>query len=254
MTAYEGLAEIYDLLMDDVDYEGWVDFYLQMFARAGISPKRVCDCACGTGALSLRLARRGLNVVGIDLSEAMLSRAQASARSHGVRAMFVRQDIQSFCLPRPVEAVICACDGVNYLTDDAALRGFFQSAYAALKPGGGLFFDISSAWKLQNILGNGFFGEDREDVAYLWSNRYDDADETVTMELTFFVRERGDLFRRFEEVHVQKAHRVNHITALLRDVGFVGIEVFGEGRLEAPKAHEQRIHFMAVRPRAQGEI
>ncbi len=247
MAAYEALAGIYDALMDDIDYDAWAAYYLELIRRAGVEPRRICDCACGTGSMSVRFAARGLRVTGVDLSGEMLERAQAKARLNGVQAMFVRQDICDLKLPRPVDALVCACDGVNYLLDDERLAAFFDSAHEALRPGGVLAFDISSAYKLERMLGDGFFGEERDDVAYLWSNRFDPRERTVTMDLTFFVREKDELFRRFAEVHVQKAHDAGHLTDLLRGHGFREIRAFGDRTFDAPGPRETRIHIRAVR-------
>ena len=247
MTAYADLAGWYDLLMDDVDYAAWADYYMRLLGRAGVVPARLCDCACGTGAMSVQFAARGIQVTGVDLSGEMLERAQMRARRDGVRAMFVRQDMCALHLPRPVDALVCACDGVNYLLDDNRLNAFFQSARRALRPGGALAFDVSSAWKLQYTLGNNFFGEDRDDVTYLWFNRFDEAARTVTMELSFFTPEADGRYRRFDETHVQKAHEAEHLRALLSGNGFCNIEIFGDKTLCAPEEDAPRIHFLAVR-------
>lgn len=245
MEAYRYLAALYDQLMDDVDYDGWAAYYMKLLDRAGVVPARLCDCACGTGALSVRFAAMGAQVTGVDVSGEMLAVAQDRARERGVRAMFVEQDMCELRLPRPVDALVCACDGVNYLLDDDRLNAFFARAFASIKPGGALAFDVSSAYKLERVLGDGFFGEERDDVAYLWSNSFDPEARTVTMDLTFFIRRPDDLYRRVTETHVQKAHEVGHLTELLAQNGFDNIEVFGDRTFDAPKPDEQRIHFLA---------
>ena len=247
MAAYEAFADVYDALMDDVDYDAWADFYVKLLAAQGVAPRTLCDCACGTGSLSVRFAARGVRVTGVDLSEEMLARAQEKARSFGVQAMFVRQDMQSLTLPRPVDALVCGCDGVNYLTNDAQVAAFFRSAHAAIRPGGALAFDISTPYKLERVLGNGFFGEERDDVAYLWSNRFDPKERAVTMDLTFFVRREGDLYRRFSEVHTQKAHEPERLRELLVENGFMDVRVFGDRTFEPPEPDAQRAHIAATR-------
>ena len=247
MAAYSGLAGLYDRLMDDVDYPAWAAYYLKLLETAWVVPVRLCDCACGTGAMSIQFALRGIQVTGIDISREMLEQAQVRARQSGVRAMFVEQDMCALELPRRVDALVCACDGVNYLLDDERLNRFFTRAYDSIRPGGALAFDISSAHKLEHVLGDGFFGEERDDVAYLWSNRFDQGARTVTMDLTFFVRQKGDLYRRFSEVHVQKAHEAAHIAALLEKNGFSDVRVYGDRTFDAPKPEEARIHFIATR-------
>ena len=247
MPAYEAFAGLYDVLMDDVDYDAWAAFYLGLIERLGVEPRTLCDCACGTGSMSVRFAARGLRVTGVDLSGDMLELARQKALAHGVQVMFVRQDMCALALPRPVDALVCACDGVNYLLDDDRLKAFFTRAREALRPGGVLAFDISSPSKLRDTLGNNFFGEDRGDIAYLWSNRFDEATRTVTMDLTFFTQERDDCYRRFDELHVQKAHEPDHLLALLGRCGFAEARAFGDRRFDAPASDEARIHISAIR-------
>jgi len=248
MAAYEAFADVYDALMDDVDYDAWAAYYLALIRRQGVAaPKTLCDCACGTGSLSVRFAEQGLRVTGVDLSGEMLTRAQKKARERGVTAMFVEQDMRRLALPRPVDALVCGCDGVNYLLDDGQVVEFLRNAREALKPGGALAFDISSPYKLERVLGNGFFGEERDDVAYLWSNRFDTAARTVTMDLTFFVREADGRYRRFSEIHTQKAHDPDRLRQLLSENGFGDIHVFGDRTFEAPAQDALRVHIAATR-------
>ena len=143
--------------------------------------------------------------------------------------------------------MVCACDGVNYLLSDEQVDGFFRAAHRAIRPGGALAFDISSEYKLEKVLGNGFFGEERDEVAYLWANAYDPHTRIVQMDLTFFCREKSGLYRRFAETHRQRAHRPEELTARLREAGFGQIRVFGDRTFEPPKPDEMRIHFLAVR-------
>ena len=247
MSAYAAFAEIYDQLMDDFDYPAWAEYYLALLARLGVRPASMCDCACGTGSLSVEFARRGVRVTGADLSAEMLAVAADKARAAGQRVMFVREDMCALRLPRPVDAIVCGCDGVNYLLDEARVRAFFTAAHRALRPSGALAFDVSSAYKLERVLGDNFFGEEREDVAYLWSNRYDAARRTVEMDLTFFRREDGGLYRRFHETHVQRAHAAEELVEWLAACGFGDIQVFGDRTFQAPGAQEIRLHFAAVR-------
>ena len=247
MAAYEAFADVYDALMDDVDYDAWAEYYLSLIERQGVAPRTLCDCACGTGSLSVRFAERGIRVTGVDLSGEMLARAQQKARRHGVMAMFVEQDMRKLALPRPVDALVCGCDGVNYLLDDDQVSEFLRSAHRCIKPGGALAFDISSPHKLEHVLGDGFFGEERDDVAYLWSNRFDANQRTVTMDLTFFVRDKGELYRRFSEIHTQKAHEPERLRQLLAENGFVQIHIYGDRTFAAPSPEEARVHIAATR-------
>lgn len=247
MSAYGAFAQLYDALMDDFDYPAWADYYLALLARAGVRPQTMCDCACGTGSLTVPFARAGIRVTGVDQSGEMLGIAASKARTAGVDAMFVRQDMCTLFLPRPVDALVCGCDGVNYLLSEARVKAFFLRAREAIRPGGALAFDISSAYKLEHVLGDGFFGEEREDVAYLWANRWDAERRTVTMDLTFFKREPSGLYRRFDENHVQRAHDPGALAKLLDACGFRVVGIFGDRTFEAPGPQELRIHLLGTR-------
>ena len=202
---YSNFARVYDSLMESVDRKAWLEYIISLFGDAKI--ERVADCACGTGALmfkhanssgfwvaggtgalSIPLAKRGYKVTGLDASEEMLRIAAENARAERVNVPFVCQDMRRLALHRPADAVLAVCDGVNYLTLKGA-EGFFANAYAALREGGMLLFDISSRYKLSTILGNNTFAEDESAAAYIWKNAYDEQTKQIQMELTLFEKQ-----------------------------------------------------------------
>lgn len=245
---YNGFAEIYDQLMTNVDYNGWADFYRSMMAAYGIRGGKICECACGTGNLTIPLQKLGFQVTGIDLSQEMLWIAAQKAREAGIGIPFVRQDMRQLRLHRPMDAVLATCDGVNYLMTDEDLLSFFKAAYAALKPGGGLFFDVSTPHKLRNILGNQIICEDTDEITYFWQNRYSDKTETVDMHLCFFVKQENGSYKRIDEEQKQKAHTAGKLQLLMQQAGFVEIRAFGNASLSPAKETERRWHFAGIRP------
>lgn len=246
---YDDFAGVYDTLMDDYDYDAWSQYYLTLIHDSlGAYPTRAAECACGTGSLTVRFAKAGLNVTGVDLSASMLRRAEEKARKWGVEAAFVRQDMKKLELPRRVGAIMATCDGVNYLTTPQDVKAFFSAAYAQLLPGGVLCFDCSSRHKLEGIMGDAFFGEERDGLAILWQNTLNRESHVLTMDVTFFVRENDGRYRRFREQHHQRAHDEHEITAWLNEAGFTDIRAYGEMRMDAPKEDDIRIHYIARKP------
>ena len=244
---YQEFARVYDALMDDVDYPAWAAHYLALLREHGVRPGALAECACGTGGLTVEFAARGVAVTGIDRSADMLRAAADKARARGLSIPFVRQDMRALALHRPVDAVLATCDGVNYLCAPGALGAFFAAAYAALKPGGGLFFDVSTPHKLARVLAGAFFGGNRADVSYLWQNRYDPAKALLEMELTGFVREADGRYRRFDELHVQRAYAAREFESALAEAGFGRVRVYGGHTLEPPEPEDQRWHVAAVK-------
>lgn len=244
---YTGFAEVYDRLMDDVNYESWANYYCRLMAEYGVRGGKLCECACGTGGLTIPLYKHGFHVTGVDMSQEMLWIAAQKARGQGIAIPFVRQDMRSLRLHRPMDAVLATCDGVNYLLTDEDASAFFQSAFAALRPGGALLFDVSTPYKLRHDLGNEMICEDREDVTYLWQNRFSEKTQVVEMRLCIFVRQEDGSYRRIDEEQKQRAYDVGTLSRLLYAAGFARVLVYGNGTFEAPKEKEHRWHFVALK-------
>ncbi|MDE7336964.1 MAG: class I SAM-dependent methyltransferase, partial [Clostridia bacterium] len=108
MNAYSVLAKYYDRLMGDFDYEGYLNFIARELSGEGV------DLACGSGEMTIAIAKRGLKMTGIDLSDEMLNCATAKAKKNYVDVRWIRQDITQLELSHKVDFITCVCDGVNY--------------------------------------------------------------------------------------------------------------------------------------------
>ncbi|MFR1760280.1 MAG: class I SAM-dependent methyltransferase, partial [Christensenellaceae bacterium] len=160
---------------------------------------------------------------------------------------WVRQDMTRLALHRPVAAVNCACDGVNYLTSPEAVAQCFAAVWRALLPGGFFVFDISTQEKLVAMDGE-LYGLDEDDVAYLWRNEMDPATRVLTMDITLFVSRGGGLFERLEETHHQRAHTHEELIEALARAGFVNVQAFSGLTGSPPQAGDLRRRYTAYRP------
>ena len=246
---YTSFARVYDRLMDTVDYAAWAAHYERLMDLCGV-PRRgkIAECACGTGGLTLPLAKAGYQMIGIDLSEEMLARAMEKARAAGLTLPFVRQDMRSLSVPRRVDCVLCTCDGVNYLTDREQAAAFFSAAYRALRPGGALIFDVSTPHKLQNTLGGHTLYSDDEEISYIWRNSYSEKTALATLSLSLFVRRPDGAYDRLEERQTQRAHTKKELKEGLLGAGFTDPRFYGRLRLTPPRTGDDRWHVTAVRP------
>ncbi len=239
--AYSAFAAGYDRMMGDVDYDGWANYIDSFLKEAGA--RKVLECACGTGSLTVRLARMGYEITGSDLSEDMLMIARQKALDAGLRMLpFVCQDMGRIALHKPVDAVVCACDGVNYLLDGA--EDFFRAAHGALKPGGMLLFDVSSAYKLSSVLANNTFAAAGADWAYIWENTWHPRSDRVDMLLTGFLKQ-GAGYARFEEHHSQRAYSEEELRSSLNSCGFGDIQVYEAFTRDKPSPMSERLQFTA---------
>jgi SAM-dependent methyltransferase len=243
---YEALASAYDRLTNDVPYGEILEFYRHLWTAYGLEPASAVDLACGTGSMALLLAREGMYVLGVDRSEEMLTLAAEKAMELDNPPYFIRQRMEKLRLPAPVDLVVCCLDGVNYLTDPAALRESFSRVRDALRPGGLFIFDINSERKLRGLDGQIWLDEDDE-VYCLWRTDFDEENRLCRYGMDIFTR-RGKLWERSAEEHLEYAYRPEELRAWLEEAGFVKVEVFADRLLAPPDPEEQRIFIAAQKP------
>ncbi len=243
MQAYHALAGSYDQLTWDVDYEATVDFYFDILAREGLQPRTAVDLACGTGSVALILARKGLEVVAVDMSEEMLTQAQQKAMSLENPPLFICQRLEELRLGKGVDLAVCALDSLDYITDPEACREAIRRVYKVLNPGGCFIFDVNTSEKLRAMDGQVFLDES-EDVFCVWRGEFDEQTNICSYGMDIFQR-RGDLWQRSFEEHQEYAYSAKQLVGYLKEAGFTSIRVFGDRRMEAPKEGEQRIYIKA---------
>lgn len=244
MEAYSYLSMVYDELMMDIAYNDWADYINGLLDINGVSEKAsILEVGCGTGSVTVRLKKKGYDIVGLDISHDMLRKAEEKARKEGVDIPFICQDLNEIDLHKKMDAIVAVCDVVNYVEEEK-LKRFLLSAYEILKEDGVLLFDISSEYKLKNILGNNTFFEDREDITYIWSNKLND--EKINMDLTMFIKE-GEVFKRYDEKHVQSIYSENSLLEALENSGFKDVKAYNCFETKKPSRESERIQFVAVK-------
>ena len=243
MDAYKNLAASYDRLTNDVDYEATVQFYMEILRREGIEPRSVVDLACGTGSVTAILARMGYPVLGVDMSEEMLTEAAMKTMDLEPMPRFVCQKLQELKLPRAVDMAVCALDSLDYVTDPADCKEAIRRVYKALNPGGIFIFDVNTPEKLRAMDGQVFLDED-DDVYCAWRGEFDAETNICTYWMDLFQRQ-GKVWNRSYEEHREYAYSETQLRDYLKAAGFTHIQVYADRKFEAPGAGEQRIYFKA---------
>lgn len=240
MESYKDFAYIYDKLMhEDIDYGKWCDYIENLFAAHGVEPKSIYELACGTGNMTSELSRRGYKMSCSDLSADMIAVARRKVKN----AEFKVCNMSKTELDKEYDAFICMIDGINYVIAPKNVLQTFKRVKKYLKDGGVFIFDISSRYKLENILGNETYIHSDCDIFYSWQNRYIEKYNLCDMLLNFFVRN-GEMYERFEERHIQRGYSESEIRLLLKKAGFKEIDVYGELSFEKPHFDSQRLVFV----------
>lgn len=143
---FDAYASYYDLLYREKDYRAEAEYINSQIRHHAPKATKILELGCGTGAHAEQLARMGYTVHGIDLSEAMLARAQARKDDLppelAARLTFTQGDIRSIRTEEIYDAVISLFHVMSYQTENADLEAAFSAAATHLKSGGLFLFDF----------------------------------------------------------------------------------------------------------------
>ena len=246
MEQYGSFAEIYDELMDKKDYQFWTDNIINIYKKYNFSPRKILELGCGTGSITINLYKKGFSIIGTDISEEMLEIANIKAEEEDLRIRFLLQDMVNITYNKKVDSVISICDGINYIVTLEDLEKTITGVSNILYDDGIFIFDISTIYKLENVIGNNIFHENFEEFSYIWDNEYNKETRILQFELTMFLLNDNNTYDRFIENHVQRAHSIDEIKQLLKK-DFEILDILSESDLKEIKDDDVRIYFIAKR-------
>lgn len=237
---YGFLADCYDSMTTDVDYPTWADYIERQFRRRRSPIHTVLDLACGTGSLSWLLARRGYEMIAVDISPDMLAQARNKTMADVVEApVFLCQAMEHLDLYGTVDACICMLDSVNHMTESETLLQAFSRVHLFLEPGGLFLFDILSREHLKALDGEMFIDE-TEQAYCVWRADYEEERDVCTYVMDIFL-EKDALWEREQEIHEERAYTIEEIEVLLEAAGFEHIQKHGALKMDPPENGETRI-------------
>lgn len=258
MDAYTSFAQVYDMFMDNVPYEEWSKYVISLLKEEKIEDGLVLDLGCGTGKMTRLLAAAGYDMIGIDNSEDMLEIArecqyeqelpEEEAKMADLAAnniLYLLQDMREFELYGTVRAVISICDSMNYILDEEDLLQVFKLVNNYLDPKGVFIFDMNTRYKYAEMLGETTITENREEGSFIWENYFDEEEDINQYDLTLFIREEGDLYRKYEETHYQRVYDLDTVKCLLKEAGMEFVAAYDAFTNEPVKADSERIYIIA---------
>ena len=237
-VAYSTLAEWFEYLNDDCDYENWSQYLIKRLSAYPLETG--LDIGCGGGYFTRALQRAGYEMTGMDVSLEMLDKAQSTALKEGLRGEYIHGDIAGKKIARKYSIATAINDCLNYVEPQRLVKAF-KNVYGCLPKGGVFLFDISSPKKFTEKLNGVVHVDDREDITYLSFTRFDG--EKAELDVSLFVKNGDGSYTRHDETHVQYAHTEGAILEALREAGFVKVSV--EGHLGEDKAQSDRLVFLA---------
>ena len=130
---YDDWADIYDAVYADLTHD--IDFYIELAREAG-GP--VLELGCGTGRVSLAIAREGIAVTGIDISPRMTAVAQTKAARRGLseRCVFQSGDMAALQLAERFPLVVMPFRSFQSMLTTEEQRQALARVRERLAPGG----------------------------------------------------------------------------------------------------------------------
>lgn len=284
MEAYTSFAQVYDLFMDNVPYEEWSEYIIALLKEEKIENGLVLDLGCGTGKMTRLLAKAGFDMIGIDYSEDMLEIARAyqyhkqaveteqvhvgeeleplsevvlrsdedavkieemSQEENVSNILYLLQDMREFELYGTVRAIISICDSMNYILEEEDLLQVFRLVNNYLDPNGVFIFDMNTRYKYASMLGETTITENREEGSFIWENYFDEEEDINQYDLTLFIREEGDLYRKYEETHYQRVYDLDTVKCLLKEAGMEFVAAYDAFTKEPVREDSERIYIIA---------
>ena len=245
MSAYETFASVYDLFMEQVEYDEWLSHIHAVWEKYGIKPKTILDLGCGTGSVLLPLAKEGFDVIGVDLSLEMLTEADHKAMAEGVSVRLACQDMTELDLGGQADCILSLCDCMNYLTEDGQLAAAFQRIAAHMKAESIFLFDMNTEYKFREVLGQNVFGSAEETAAYIWENDYDEEEKINEYYVSFFIEQENGLYERVEEYHYERAYTTEEVEQALQAAGMELLEITDGYCFAPPQEESERLLFAA---------
>ena len=273
MEAYTDFAVVYDTFMDETPYDVWGDFVDELIKKYGISKaisqevkqddknvnesdeeaaleqekNLVVELGCGTGSFTLEMAKRGYDIMGIDLSSEMLDIARRKSVDAGFDLMFLEQDMRELDLYCTAGTIVSVCDSINYLTEDSDVIDCFKLVNNFLFPGGIFIFDFNTLYKYKEVIGDTTIAENREDCSFIWENYYDEESHINEYDLTIFARcdSNDEIFRRSIETHYQRGYTLEEMKHFIEVSGLEFVAAIDADTHEAPVQTSERIYIIA---------
>ncbi len=240
-TPYFNLSRFYDNIILDEEYNSWLDTLADFTIKNSPNFKGV-DFACGSGIFTRKLKDLKCDVYGVDISQEMLEKAIQSNNKLKYNVQYIKGDMRTFKAFSKVGFITCVNDGINYVKNSDLVKTF-KNFYKNLIEGGVAVFDISSEYKFKQILASNVFGDNNENLSYIWFNELSNDGKEININISFFEKVQ-DKYIRYNEEQTQYIHTEEEILLALKESGFSSIKVFDKNGGEVTSTSD-RILFLA---------
>jgi len=238
---YNRLAEIYDRVMEHVNYKQWARYIKTILENHKATRGRLADLSCGSGSFLDQLSLKHSWILGCDLSLAMLH--QARQKSGLKSQVFCTADFTELPFQtNSFNATVALYDSVNYLLNRESALLFFEEVNRILEPGGVFIFDAVTPHVCKTVFRDFYETKTLEDGSAYQRHGWYDAVQKTQYNAFRISDDAGDT----EEVHEQKIRPIREWKKLLKESPLSLEEVYGNFTLRPAQRKSERAHFVCM--------
>ncbi len=239
---YSKLAEIYDFVMEHVNYPQWSDYIDSLLTRHGLNYPDIIDIACGTGSLAIELAGSGFNICGADSSEPMIKKAKEKSEKLGLNIKFMCADMTELGEIGSFGAALCLYDSINYIMSQDSIAKTLQNLGNLLQEDSIFIFDICTEMNSMRYFLSTKNSGKHDGFSYKRRAVYDPAER---IQFNEFRIEFSGSDTIWEEVHKQRIYSIAEITDIIESRSPFTIEATYDGFSLRPGSEDSdRVHFV----------
>ncbi|MGB3479058.1 MAG: class I SAM-dependent methyltransferase [bacterium] len=245
MTLYKGFADLYTKGPYHFS-ERLVEYLPKVFGRFRIQPEKLLDLCCGDGRFAVAMAKKSMDVTGVDASACMLKYARQRARKAQVTVHLTRQKMQRLYIRDKFDLVTCWFDSMNYLLTKRELDTVFRKVNRVLKNGGVFIFDTNTIYGLSvNWQDNSPCVIQNTDKLFEVHICPPIFEKNIATLKIFGFAKHGPYWRRVVEVHKERGYRLSEIRKSFKKAHFKELGCWESlKKMTKPKRDSGKVFFM----------
>jgi ubiquinone/menaquinone biosynthesis C-methylase UbiE len=206
--------------MEDVDYNGWIQYIIDVAELFDVKLSPLLDITCGTGNSILPFKENNIKITGVDNSLEMLKFAKLKLPE----STFIQASAQNLPFSRYFNLAISIFDSLNYILEYKDLLDAFYSVAESLLPESHFIFDMNTPYGLE-IISHHNIRRENEGIISVWRNLYNKKEKLLILHLTLFIK-KVNMWSRIDEIHRERGYSEYDVVMGLKKTGFKVLGTF----------------------------